>query len=165
MLSLYITRHAKSSWANAGITDFERPLNDRGMLNAPFMAQRFGERGEPLDLILSSTALRALSTALIFAKELGISASDVTRASSLYHSAVPNLLNAIQALPNTKRRAMLFGHNPGLTELVYYLSGEDIGNLPTCGTVRLDLHVDEWSLAQRGLGTMVWMDHPGLHAE
>lgn len=165
MLSLYITRHAKSSWADPGMSDFDRPLNERGLLNAPVMAKRFRERGEPLDLILSSTAARALSTALIFAKELDFPSDDLSRMSSLYHSTVPNLLSAIQDLPQSKERVMLFGHNPGLTELVEYLSGEDIGNLPTCATVRLDLHVDEWKLAHRHLATLVWMDYPKLHPE
>ncbi len=163
MLSLYITRHAKSSWSDAGMPDFERPLNERGMRNAPFMAQCFREREEALDLIISSTAVRAMSTALIFAKELDMAASSVDRMSNLYHSTVPNLLSSLHNLPDTKRRVMLFGHNPGLTELVEHLCGEDIGNLPTCGTVRIDLDVDEWKLVSRDLGTMIWMDYPRQH--
>ncbi len=163
MLSLYITRHAKSSWSDAGMPDFERPLNERGMLNAPFMAKCFREREEPLDLIISSTAVRALTTALIFAKELGMNEAHVERLSTLYHSTVPNLLSALQNLPDTKRRVMLFGHNPGLTELVDHLCGEDIGNLPTCGTVRIDLHVDEWKLVSQDIGTLMWMDYPRQH--
>lgn len=163
MLSLYITRHAKSSWSDAGMPDFERPLNERGMKNAAYMAKCFREREEPLDLILSSTAVRALTTALIFAKELDMGASSVDRQSNLYHSTVPNLLSALHNLPETKRRVMIFGHNPGLTELVEHLCDEDIGSLPTCGTVRIDLHVDEWELVSQGVGTMIWMDYPKQH--
>ena len=163
MLSLYITRHAKSSWSDAGMPDFERPLNERGMRNAPFMAKCFSEREEPLDLIISSTAVRAISTALIFAKEMDMAASSVNRMSSLYHSTVPNLVDALHNLPDSAKRVMLFGHNPGLTELVEHLCGEDIGNLSTCGTVRIDMHVDEWKLVSRDLGTLIWMDYPKQH--
>lgn len=164
MLSLYITRHAKSSWTDAGMPDFDRPLNERGMKNAVFMAKRFYEREEPLDLILSSTAVRALTTALIFAKQLDMGEPRFERMSTLYHSTVPNLLSTLHSLPDTKRRVMIFGHEPGFTELVEHLCGENIGSLPTCGTVRIDLHVDQWDLVSHGTGTMIWMDYPKQHA-
>lgn len=163
MRTLYITRHAKSSWSEPNSTDFDRPLNERGMRNAPFMAKEFHKRGEPLDLLVSSTAKRALSTALIFAKELGIPEQDVLRIEALYHSSIPTLLHTLNNLPNTAQRVMLFGHNPGLTELVEYLSSEDIGNLPTCGIVRIDLPGDHWEQVSRDLGTLVWLDHPKRH--
>lgn len=162
--TLYIIRHAKSSWTEPNSPDFDRPLNERGLRNAPFMAHLFKKRGEPVDLLVSSTANRALSTALIFAKELGVPEQDVLRIKALYHSSVPTLLHTLNHLPNTMQRAMLFGHNPGLTELVEYLSSEDIGNLPTCGMVRIDFPGDDWTLVSRDLGTLVWMDYPKRHA-
>ena len=73
MRTLYICRHAKSSWADPGQDDFDRPLNERGLLDAPRMAKIFRERGEPVDLIVTSPAVRALTTARFFAKELKLS--------------------------------------------------------------------------------------------
>ena len=161
--TLYITRHAKSSWSDANSSDFDRPLNERGLRNAPFMALMFHKRGEPVDLLVSSTANRALTTAFLFAKELGIPEQDVLRIEALYHSTIPTLLRTLNELPNTSQRVMLFGHNPGLTELVEYLSGEDIGNLPTCGMVRIDFPGEDWVQVSRDLGTLVWVDYPKRH--
>lgn len=127
------------------------------------MARVFKERGEPVDLLLTSTAKRALDTALVFAKELGISAKDVMRDERLYHATVPGLMKFLSSLPHDAERIMLFGHNPGLTDLVEYLSGEDIGNLPTCGMVRIDLLSDEPDMVSHGMGTLVWMDTPKRH--
>lgn len=164
VLTLYITRHAKSSWSDPNASDYDRPLNERGVRNAAYMAEVFRKRGEPVDLLVSSTANRAKTTALYFAKELGVDSKDVLWMKELYHSTIPTLIRTLNDLPKSKTRVMLFGHNPGLTELVEYLSSEDIGNLPTCGMVRLDFPGDDWALVSRDLGTLVWMDYPRQHA-
>jgi phosphohistidine phosphatase len=164
VLTLYITRHAKSSWSDPQQSDFDRPINERGARNAPYMAGVFKQRGEPVDLIVTSTAARALATARIFASQLGFAEADLVRMDKLYHATVPTLIDVIRKLPKSAKRVMLFGHNPGLTELVDYLSSEDIGNLPTCGTVRIDIPMDDWELVSRDLGTLVWMDYPKRHA-
>ena len=93
MKILYLCRHAKSSWADPGMTDFERPLNERGLQNAPMMARLFKRRNEPVDLLVSSTAVRALSTARLFADELGIPEKQIKKEPAIYEASVPAILN------------------------------------------------------------------------
>ncbi len=163
MKTLYLCRHAKSSWADLGMEDFDRPLNDRGLRNAPHMAQTFKERGEPVDLIVSSPANRALTTAQFFAKNLRLPAERFLQNKVIYHAERSTLMRVVQELPDSAQRAMLFGHNPGFSELVQHLCDGGVGDLPTCGLVRIDLPVNEWQLASRDLGTLVWFDYPKRH--
>jgi phosphohistidine phosphatase len=161
--TLYICRHAKSDRGPGYANDHDRPLNERGLRNAPFMARLFAERGEPVDLLLSSTAERARSTASFHAAQLGIPASDIVLRSELYHASVQDIMTVLQALPAGQARVMLFGHEPGLSRLVEYLTNDGPGDLPTGSIVRVDLHVNDWSAASRGTGTVAWWDHPKRH--
>jgi phosphohistidine phosphatase len=165
MRTLYLTRHAKSSWADAGMDDFHRPLNDRGERDAPFMARVFLERGEPIDRLVSSPAVRALTTARVFARTLGIAASDISQEKGIYLAPCEMLLRIVNLLNDDWRRVMLFGHNPGFSELAAYISDGDIGDLPTCATVRIDFTVGTWAEVSMGLGTLVWYDYPKRHPE
>ncbi|MBL7963337.1 MAG: histidine phosphatase family protein [Flavobacteriales bacterium] len=163
MKTLYLCRHAKSDRSVPTLDDFDRPLNTRGERNAPFMARVFKERGEPVDLLVSSPANRAITTARAFAQAMDIAEKDILQDRSIYLADHRVLLHVVNVLPPTADRVMLFGHNPGFTELVEYLSSEDIGNLPTCGIVRIDFPVKEWAAVTRDLGTLVWFDHPKRH--
>ncbi|MEO8588503.1 MAG: histidine phosphatase family protein [Flavobacteriales bacterium] len=163
MKTLYLCRHAKSSWADPGMDDFERPLNDRGLRNAPHMARTFKERGEPVDLIVSSPAKRALTTAQFFASELGLPPDRFRQDKSIYNAERSALMHLVQNLPDSAHRVMLFGHNPGFTELVDHLCDVGVGNMPTCGMVRVDLPVETWNEISRELGNLVWFDHPKRH--
>lgn len=165
MRTLYITRHAKSSWSQPGLDDFHRPLNERGLRDAPFMAKVFASRNEPIDLLVSSTAVRALSTARVFARELGIPSDRILEDRSIYLAELPALIKRVNQLPDSAERVMLVGHNPGLSELVDHFGDGDLGELPTCAVVRLDLLIDTWAEATMGLGTVVWNDHPKRHPE
>lgn len=164
MKTLYLCRHAKSSWADAGMDDFDRPLNERGLLNAPFMAAIFKQRGEPVQLIVSSPAVRALSTARYFANALGMAGGAFVEERSIYLAERHTLSTIVGQLPNNTDRVMVFGHNPGLTELTNHLSDASIDNLPTCGIVRIDFGVEDWKHIIKGSGTLVWFDHPKRHA-
>jgi len=165
MKTLYLCRHAKSSWADPGMDDFDRPLNERGLRNAPHMAHTFKERGEPVDLIVSSPANRALTTARCFAEALAVPPDRFLQDRSIYHAERSGLMRIVQELPDTAQRAMLFGHNPGFTELVDHLCDTGVGNLPTCGIVRIDFPVNEWNMVTRELGTLVWFDYPKNHSD
>lgn len=146
------------------MADHDRPLNERGFRNAPFMAQQFKQRGEPLDLIVTSTALRARTTANAFAEALALPAERVQHTAAIYDADVLTLMDVVHALPPQARRAMLFGHNPGFTLLLDRLCDAGIHNLPTCGLVRIDLTVDDWTLITKHSGTLVWFDYPKRHA-
>ena len=158
MRTLYIVRHAKSSWADAGMTDFARPLNARGLHDAPMMAKRFDARLEPVDLLMSSPAKRALTTAMAFSTEL--ENVPVHEIPELYLATPRVILSIIERLPDGVRHAMLFGHNPGLSELVELLTDTGIRELPTCAMVRIDFSADSWQEIAVGTGTLKWWDEP-----
>ena len=163
MKTLYLCRHAKSSWADPGMDDFDRPLNDRGIRNAPQMAGIFKKRGEPVDIIVSSPANRAQTTARFFVQELAIPADRLRFERVIYDAERSTLMRVVQRLPDSAQRAMLFGHIPGFTELVDHLCDTGVGDLPTCGMVRIDLPVNEWKMVSREIGTLVWFDYPKRH--
>lgn len=165
MRTLYLVRHAKSSWADPGMADFDRPLNERGRRNAPFMAAHFAQRGEPVDLIVSSPANRAVTTARFFADALHLPPAGIRLEQGIYDASCGRLLSVVNALPTDARRVMLFGHNPGLSELAHYLDPCWTAVLSTCCIVRIDLLLDEWELASRDTGTVVWTERPGDHAD
>lgn len=163
MRTVYLCRHAKSSWADPGQDDFDRPLNERGLRDAPAMARHFKARNEPVDLIISSPAKRALTTARAFGTELGMTGDAFREDPSLYHASTSTIHRVLGALPDAIEHVVLFGHNPGFSEAVETLSSEPIGNMPTCGMVRIDFPVDSWSLVARDMGTLIWFDYPKRH--
>lgn len=163
MRTLYLVRHAKSSWADPGMPDHDRPLNERGLRNAPFMAQLFAARGEPVDLIVSSTAARALATARTFAAALTLPPESTVLEPAIYDASCGRLMSVVNALPPDAHRVMLFGHNPGFSELAFHLDEHWTDALPTCGILRIDLLLDGWDTVVRNSGTVVWADRPRAH--
>ncbi len=164
MKTLYLCRHAKSSWADPGMDDFDRPLNERGLRNAPYMAQVFKERGERIDLIITSPAKRAMTTARSFADTLAIDKEHFIQDRAIYLAERITLMHVVNSVPSVADRVMLFGHNPGFTELIDHLSDAGIDNLPTCGLVRIDFALDDWRLLSKHTGTLVWSDYPKRYA-
>lgn len=146
MKRLILVRHAKSSWADPGMEDIDRPLNERGKRDAPEMARRLRARGERPDLIVSSPARRARSTARRMADELGIAREDVSIEDALYEASVDTWLRVIAALPPAADAVLMVGHNPTLTELGHALCrAVRIDNIPTCGVLRLDYGLRSWA--------------------
>ncbi len=144
MKTLYLVRHAKSSRADPSLADRDRPLDDRGARDAPTMARRLARRHVKPDLLVSSPALRALTTAELFAAELGCKRKDIVVEERLYASSPEQLLAVVQELDDKLDRVMLFGHNPELSELAQRLSSE-IGEMPTCAVAELDFDTKSWS--------------------
>jgi phosphohistidine phosphatase len=136
MKTLFLIRHAKSSWDDTALPDKDRPLSDRGRRDAPKMGKRLAKRDVKPDLILSSPARRALKTAKIIAKKLDYKRKNIVVEDRLYSGAVHDLLNVVQKLGDKLERVMLFGHNPELTELAHRLSSE-ITHMPTCAVAEL----------------------------
>ncbi len=145
MKTLVIVRHAKSSWDNPGLPDQERPLNRRGLRDAPRMGARLADWGPPVDRVISSSAVRALTTAELITQEMGLPWDEIVVDEALYHATVEDMLDIIQYQEDYLDGLMLFGHNPGLTYLVNDLSDLDLGNLPTCGVVVLQFAVEHWA--------------------
>ena len=135
MKRIYFIRHAKSSWDHPALSDHDRPLNKRGIRDAPLMAQLLYARGHQLDGIVSSTANRAWSTALVFAETYQMETATILSHKELYHATPAAIVEVIRQLPKHWHHVALFGHNPGFTDMANRLKGEYISNVPTCGVV------------------------------
>jgi len=144
MKTLFLVRHAKSSWDEPALADRDRPLNDRGRRDAPKVGERLAKEGVKPDLILSSPAKRALMTAEIFARKLGYKRKNIVIDDRLYAVEAEVLLDVIRRLDDGAECVMLFGHNPELTELAHRLSSK-IGQLPTCAVAELKFDLRSWS--------------------
>ena len=144
MKTLVIVRHAKSSWDNLSLSDHDRPLNKRGLRDAPVMGARLAKWGPPVDRVISSSAARALTTAEFITQEMGLPWDEILIEHALYHATEEEMLEIIQDQDDYIDGLMLFGHNPGMTYLANDLSNLDLSNLPTCGVVILQFNVDSW---------------------
>jgi phosphohistidine phosphatase len=144
MKTLFLVRHAKSSWNEPGLPDKDRPLNDRGKRDAPKMGERLAKRNVKPDLILSSPARRALKTAQIIAKRLDYRLEDILVDDRLYAAEADDLLHVIRELGDKPKSVMLIGHNPELTELAHRLSNK-ITRMPTCAVAELMFDAKSWS--------------------
>lgn len=164
MKKLYLIRHAKSSWDNLAIDDFQRPLNGRGIKDAPRMGKRLKERSLTVDLVLSSPAKRALDTCMIITKIVGFSKEKINTDKRLYHASEEELLRIIRELkdhPNDEEEnVLLFGHNPGLTNFANQLLNEHIQNIPTTGIVAASLSIKKWQEVDWGCGKLLFFDFP-----
>lgn len=161
MKRLILVRHAKSSWANPGQEDVDRPLNERGERNAPEMGRRLLGRGDVPALVVSSPARRALATARLMAAELGIAREDIVVEDALYEASVATWIKAITALPAGVESVLMVGHNPTLTELANFLCHEvRIDNVPTCGVLRLDYALRSWAGLPRSQPVAWFFDYP-----
>ncbi len=140
VLELILVRHAKSDWGYPGLLDHDRPLNDRGLRDAPAMARRLAESGVRPDRILSSTALRARTTAAEFGAAADVK---VDLDQQMYASSAATL--ASKAGASGASSVMLVAHNPGITDLAFQASGGEITHMPTCAVARFTWKANDWS--------------------
>lgn len=157
---LILIRHAKSDWSSAAQRDFDRPLNHRGQANAPEMAERLVKQGIVPDLMVSSPALRALTTATYFARAWDIAEQEVVLNKSIYEATVKDLLQVINRFDNAFSTIVLFGHNPGITDFVNYLTNAALDQMPTCGVVMLEMEVNDWAMVSIATGRILLFDYP-----
>ena len=147
---LYLIRHAKSSWQDPSLSDHDRPLNDRGFRDAPFMAKLLAGKGVQADAIVSSTAKRAFTTATYFAEALGLTSEDIHQEIGIYEAYAQELLFIIQRLDSEWDTVCLFGHNPGFTNLANRFATDFIPNIPTCGIAQISGAITEWKDFEKG---------------
>lgn len=159
MKKIILLRHAKSAWDHPWLTDFERPLAERGLRDAPQMAASLKNRGISVDRICSSTAQRAKQTACITAAVLGFPEAKIHWDKSLYHASETHLLTFIQSQPDQIQTLILVGHNPGLTDLINLL-GVKLDNLPTSGQLAFSLAATHWRELSRETCSFAWWDSP-----
>jgi phosphohistidine phosphatase len=163
MKTVYLIRHAKSSWEEEGLSDFDRPLNERGKIDAPRMGKRLKEKDLSPDLLLTSPAKRAFSTAKRIADALGFPKEKIKTDRSLYHADEDEILNVIRALNDKNDCVVLFGHNPGLTDFVNTMNHDRnhfIDNIPTCGVVAFRFEIISWKQIDFGKGELLFYDFP-----
>ena len=160
MKTLVIVRHAKSSWDEGGLSDHQRPLSKRGLRDAPVMGARLAEWGPPVDRVISSSAVRALTTAELITHEMGLPWDEIQIEDALYHATEEDMIDLINEQDDYLDGLMLFGHNPGMTYLVNDLSNLDLDNLPTCGVVVLQFEVESWSEIGDEIAVTAEHDYP-----
>jgi phosphohistidine phosphatase len=160
MKTLMLVRHAKSSWKERGLPDHERPLNKRGRRDAPMMGERLAQRGVEVDLIVSSSATRAVATAEAMAEALDYAWDEIVVDERLYEAYAEETLEVIEEQDEWVDHLMLIGHNPGLTVLANYLSSHDLENVPTCGVVELRYDIERWAEVGDAEPVEVDFDYP-----
>ncbi|MEV7632482.1 histidine phosphatase family protein [Microbacterium sp. NPDC089318] len=156
MKTLLLARHAKSDWGDPSVRDHDRPLNARGLRDAPAMASRLREERVRLQHIVSSTALRARTTADEYAAAFHLEVADEP---ALYAASSRTILAVAAHLPDEADVAMLVGHNPGMTDAVAELTGEFV-ELPTCTVAECAAEVDSWAELIEGSARLVSVRSP-----
>ncbi|MFN8339606.1 MAG: histidine phosphatase family protein [Saprospiraceae bacterium] len=153
-----LVRHGKSSWADFALSDHDRPLDERGKKDAPTMADLLEQKGHFPQQIISSTAVRAKTTAQYFGEKFGIA---VLQEGDLYHGMPDDYLHQIKNLAPSINCVALFGHNPGITNLANMVQPGCTDNVPTCGIVVLNLPIEtDWSKASFKKMTMTDLLYP-----
>lgn len=142
MKKLIIVRHCKSSWSDMSLSDFDRPLNNRGMNDGDLMSGKLLENLSSVDLLLSSSSNRTVLTSKFFIDKINI--NKIKYEDELYHADYKTIINKLKKVDNIFNKLMVIGHNPGLTYLVNYFSNIRLYNLPTTGIVIFDFFIDNW---------------------
>jgi len=158
MKKLILLRHAKSSWKDLSINDFDRPLNKRGNRDVSIMANEFLKKNIKLDVIISSSAKRTLDTAKVFAKALGFG-SNILENDDLYEASSYEILKCINHIDNIYNNVLIVCHNPGITNLANYLSDFLIENIPTTGIVGFSFD-DDWKEIKEKSCSFIFFDYP-----
>ncbi|OIO58574.1 MAG: phosphohistidine phosphatase [Verrucomicrobia bacterium CG_4_10_14_3_um_filter_43_23] len=155
MKTLTLFRHAKSDWGNNDIKDFDRPLNERGQKEAPIMGKVLHNKEHSPDLIISSSALRAFTTAQLVAKELDYPETNIQVINELYNAPAGMMLRIIQRTDDSVNHLFVFGHNPGISDLACQYIGERSVGLRTSEAVTITFNVDSWKSCQIRTGKLL----------
>jgi phosphohistidine phosphatase len=159
---LYLIRHAKSSWSNLDLKDIERPLNKRGQRDAPLMAGLLKARGIVPDAIISSPAVRAITTARIIGEVLEVKEALIYQEPQIYEATVNQMLGVIGSIPDDFKHVLMFGHNPAFTYLAHHF-GHGLDNLPTCGVISLETTAGTWAEVTEHNTKVIKVDYPKMH--
>lgn len=160
MKILYLVRHAKSSWKDVSLRDFDRPLNKRGYADAPFMAEILQKLMVKVDAIVSSSALRTRTTAELIAPYLGFPMKNITYDERIYESSDRNLLKILREMPNSINNLILIGHNPSLTSLANLLADSYVYNIPTTGIYAIKFDCNTWEEVGNVKGEFLFFEYP-----
>jgi phosphohistidine phosphatase len=160
MKTVFLIRHAKSSWGDFTLPDFERPLNERGKHDAPMMAKRLLDKGIRVDALVSSPAKRAKKTAQAFAEILGKDKSNILYREELYMAGVDAFYTVISQLDDSINKAAIFSHNPGITAFANMLQVAEIDEMPTCSIFAITTSAEKWSDFRKAKKEFWFFDFP-----
>lgn len=159
MKTLYLVRHAKSSWEDPAIHDYDRPLTKEGAETAKKVAEHMKKNKIHIKNIVSSSAKRAISTAEIFAKEHSVDEKNLIQTESLYKADTPEFEETIYTLPKDWDHAMMVSHNPGISNFVRNFTELD-EDLPTAATVSLTFDINAWTDINLSKPVVDFIIHP-----
>ena len=157
---LYIVRHGKSVQNYGDISNIDRPLTERGVIDGYTMAERLLDQEKIPEKIISSPAVRALHSATIFARTFNFPYNEIIVTESLYLAETNIVLNIVKQTVNSINSLMIFGHNPTFTDLANYFLKNKINNLPTTGIVGLIFEINSWSEIDQVKTTESFFDYP-----
>lgn len=164
MKTLLIIRHAKSDWTAGILNDHDRTLNQRGHADAPVMAKRVLQKGTAIDAFISSTAVRAFTTAAYFAEAYKTKETDIIVLPKLYHATPQTFVNVITQIDDAYKSVALFSHNPGVTNFVNMLTSVQIDNMPTCAVFAIEINNNTWKGFERASKKFLFFDYPKNNA-
>jgi phosphohistidine phosphatase len=162
MKSLFLIRHAKSSWDNPMQNDFDRPLNARGLKDAPMMAERLLDRKLKIDAFFSSPAVRAKQTCLLFMQAFKASETSIQLQSQLYLAEPEVFMQSIINFPASISSAAIFSHNNGITAFANTLTSTSIDDMPTCSVFALKADIENWKDFAKAKKEFWFFDYPKL---
>lgn len=160
MKTLYILRHAKSACAHLGQKDYDRALDEQGARDAAAVGARMRAQGMQPELVVSSSALRAVNTAIIVCTALQIAPDAIVQERKIYLAGSPKLQQLISFFDEEASSALLVAHNPALTDLVNDLAHAAIDHIPPAGLVCIELAIDYWAQLLPGVGKVLHIDFP-----
>lgn len=152
MRVLYLLRHAKSSWDDASLRDFDRPLKKRGRTAAERIGRELAAEKPGDLLVVCSPAVRARETAQIVLKSARIRSQELFD-KRIYEASLGDLRQVVAELPDEKRSVILIGHNPGFEELLAFLTGRGM-RVPTCTLAKIGFEAESWKDVKTGAGTL-----------
>ena len=158
MKTIYLLRHAKSSWDDASLSDFERPLNERGLNAAPFVGEVMTRRGFSPAVVISSPAVRAATTAALVKESGGLNA-ELQYDHRIYEASPITLRTVASEVGDDLDSVMLVGHNPGMEGFIRYLTGR-VEPMPTAALAVLELSIDSWKDLDADCGKIVEIIRP-----
>ena len=161
MKTLYVIRHAKSSWGDFSLPDFERPLNDRGKKDAPEMARRLKVNSMIIDAFISSPAKRAGKTCKLFCEAFDYNEDDIIYIDSLYLAPADTIFEVVATINNQYQHVAIFAHNPGVTDFANRLTSQvHIDEMPTCGIFAVEVAIDNWKDFRNAEKKFLFFDYP-----
>ena len=162
MKNLFLLRHARAEEKQPGQKDFDRNLSAIGLQNATRMGMNFKKKNLQFDIIISSPAVRAITTASLIAEQINYDSSKIHQNEEVYEASIRTLLQVVNQLKDEWNQVLLVSHNPSATYLAEYLTGEPIGDLTTCGVVEMEFNVNSWSEVSEGAGNFKSYEYPDL---